>query len=261
MNIRRIISLAPSNTEIVFALGEGDKLVGVSECCDYPREAGLIDKIGGFARPDIKKIASLSPDLVLSTNFRFHLRVMPLLKAEGIPVYAIESRTVLDVPQAITLVGRLIGCQEKASQVAEDIKGKIEKICQKVKALIPKPRVCYICSHDPLCIALKSCTINKLIEVAGGINIIQDIDRDNVDDLLEAIIEKNPQVIIVSKGHRETADLLFYAKNQSRFKQTDAYFNNRIYQIDAKLVCRPGPRAAQGLETLAGFIHPAFIPG
>lgn len=259
--MNRIVSLAPSITEIIFALGEGDKLVGVSECCDYPPEVELIDKIGGFAKPDIKKIALLSPDLVLSTNFHFHLRAIPLLKAEGIPVYAIGLRTVLDVPQAIILVGRLIDCQEKAFQIAEEIKGKIEKICQKVKALNQKPRVCYICSHDPMCTALKTQTVNKLIEVAGGINIIQDIDRDNVDDLLEAIIGKNPQVIITTKGHKETADSLFYAKNQSRFEQTDAYFNNRVYQIGIKLVCRPGPRAVQGLEILAGFIHPAFISG
>ena len=116
-----------------------------------------------------------------------------------------------------------------------------------------------MCSHDPLCIAQKSCMVNKLIEVAGGINIMQDINMDNIDNLLDAIMKKNPQVIITSKRHRETQDLLSYVKNHPRFKSTDAYLNNRIYQIHAELICRPGPRAVQGLEALAEFIHPEIF--
>lgn len=88
---------------------------------------------------------------------------------------------------------------------------------------------------------------------------MRDIDRDNIDDLLEVVIKKNPQVIITSKGHRETTDSLFYVKNELCFRHTEACLNNRIYQIDAQLVCRPGPRTVQGLEILAKFIHPEIF--
>ncbi len=258
MNIKRIVSLAPSNTEIVFALGEGKKIVGVTECCDYPPEVKSIDKIGGFSAPDIEKVVTLSPDLVLATSIDLRGTVSRL-RAEGIATYAVKTKTILDAPEAVSFVGKLIGCQRKASRLAKKIEEKIKKIYQKTKGLRTRPKICYICSHDPLCIALKSCTVNKLIEVAGGANIMQDIALDNIDNLLEAVIKKNPKVIITSKGHRETTDLLSYAKNCPRFKQTDAYLNKRIYQIDAELVCRPGPRAVQGLETLAEFIHPEIF--
>ena len=88
---------------------------------------------------------------------------------------------------------------------------------------------------------------------------MQDIDRNNIDDLLEAITNMNPQIIITSKGHKETTDLLSYVKNQPRFKHTDACFNNRIYEIDAELICRPGPRTIQGLEALTKLIHPEIF--
>ncbi|NQT07246.1 MAG: diphthine--ammonia ligase [Candidatus Omnitrophica bacterium] len=256
---KKIVSLAPSNTEIVFALGEGDKLVGVTECCDYPKEAKRIEKIGGFATPDIDKIASVSPNLVLATDFNFHLKVIPQLKDKAIPVYAIETKTILDAPQAISFVGELIGCREKASRLAGEIQKRVEEIQKKINLLDRKPRVCYVCSHNPLCVALKSCTVNKLIDAAGGSNIMQYIDMDNIDDLLEAIIEKNPEVIITTKGHKETVNLLSYVKNHPRFRETDAYSNNRVYQIRADLVCRPGPRAVEGLKALAKFIHPEIF--
>ncbi|MBZ9577976.1 ABC transporter substrate-binding protein [Patescibacteria group bacterium] len=259
MNIKRIVSLAPSNTEIVFALGEGSKLVAVSGCCNYPPEVKLIDKIGGYSTPDIEKIISLSPDLVLATDIDLRKGAISKLRAKGITTYVVKTKTVLDAPSAISFVGKLIGCQRKALSLAKKIGEKIKKIHQKTKAISPRPRVCYICSHNPLCIALKSCTINKLIEVAGGLNIMRDIDRDNIDDLLEVVIKKNPQVIITSKGHRETMGLLSYTQNHPRFQHTDAYLNNRIYQIDAQLVCRPGPRTVKGLEILAKFIHPEIF--
>ena len=259
MNIQKIVSLAPSNTEIIFALGEGDKLTGVTECCNYPPEAKLIDKIGGYSNPDIEKIIALSPDLVLATDIDLKKGALSKLRAKNIAAYTVGTETILDAPRAISFVGKLIGCQDKAARLAEETKERIGKICQKTKALKQKPKVCYVCSHNPLCVALKSCAINKIIEIAGGVNIMQDIDRSNISDLLEAIIKKNPQVIITSRGHKETTDLLSYVKNQARFKCTDACANNRIYQLHAELICRPGPRAVQGLETIAQFIHPEIF--
>lgn len=132
MNIKRIVSLAPSNTEIIFALGEEKNLIGVTDFCNYPPKAKSINKIGGFSTPDIKKIISLFPDLVLATDFHSQT-IIPKLRAENMTVYVAEARTVLDVPKAITAIGRLLGCKEKALKLAVKIEEEIDAIRHKVK--------------------------------------------------------------------------------------------------------------------------------
>lgn len=255
--IKKIVSLAPSNTEIIFALGEDSKLVGVTDSCNYPSQAELKEKIGGFAVPDIEKIIALVPDLVLGTDFHSK-KIVPQLRAKGMPVYVVESKTILEAPKAISFIGKLIGCENKSLKLAGEIQEKIGRISRKTKYRKETPKVCYICSSNPLRIAPKSCccAISKLIENVGGINISQCIISNDKDKLLENVIQENPEVIITAEGHMETADLFSYIINEPVFKQTSAYLNKRIYPIDAELICRSGPRAAEGLETLAKFIHP-----
>lgn len=256
MNIQRIVSLAPSNTEIVFVLDAQDKLVGVTEFCNYPPEVKLINKIGGFSTPDIKKIIFLSPDLVLATDFHAQT-IIPKLKAENITVYVAEARTVLDVPKAITAIGRLLGCKEKALKLAVKIEKEIGAIRHKVKVLIHKPKVCYICSNNPLRVGRDKCCVEPFIEIAGGLNIGAEILKDKTIDL-SAIADKNPDVIIVGTGHGETVDLMEYVKNESILYGTNAYQNNRVYRVEADLL-RLGPRVVNGLKKFAGFIHPEIF--
>ncbi|MCD6221991.1 ABC transporter substrate-binding protein [bacterium] len=251
-NKMRIISLAPSVTETIFVLGYGDKLVGVTEFCNWPPEAKLVDKIGGFSTPDIKKIISLNPDLVLATDF--HLKIINYLKEKGINVYVIEAKTILDAPQSIIQVGKAINCKDKANKLAGELKNEMDTLLEKVKKVPKKVRVCYLC--DIFCVAWRSCAMSKLIEALGGINIGRNVKSNQQESILKEIAEENPEVIITAKGHRETTDLLSFVKETAYFKKTKAYKNNRIYQIQAELVCRPGPRAIIGLKRLAKFIHP-----
>lgn len=257
MSIQRVVSLAPSNTEIIFSLGRGDRLVGVTEFCDYPAEAKLIEKIGGFSTPDIGKIISLSPDLVLAAEFHYQ-KTVPELKRRGIPVYVVKAKAILDAPSAISCVGKIIGCPKKAERLASEIQKRIERIRCRGDISKERPGVCYICSHDPLCVARRSCAVNRLIEMAGGVNIMREVPFGDAENLREAIIRISPEIIIISKGHRETTDLFSYVMREPLFKRTRAFLNNRVYQIDSELVCRPGPRAALGLERLAEFIHPEW---
>lgn len=241
----RIISLAPSNTEIVFALGKGNNLIGVTESCNYPQEAESIEKIGGFSTPNIEKINSLSPDLVLATEY--HLKMPDVSQVKNISI--IKAGTILDVPSAILYVGNLIGRESEAYKLAHDIKTQIEAIKDKIPE--KRPKVCYLCSHDPLRIAREACCVSKTIELAGGINIGKEIQRV---DLLN-IMDKNPDVIIVSSGHGETVDLLNYVVNEPILHKTSACKNNRVYRARADLFSRFGPRAVFGLREIAKFIH------
>jgi len=252
MNIQRMISLAPSITETIFVLGYGDKLVGVTEFCNWPPDAKLIDKIGGFSTPDIKKIISLNPDLVLATNF--HSRLVNYLKGKWINTYVIEAQTILDAPQSIIQIGQAINCKDKADKLARELKDEMDNLLEKIKRIPKKVHVCYLC--DIFCVAWKSCAMSKLIEALGGINIGRNVKSNQQESILKEIAEEDPEVIITAKGHRESIDLLSFVKETSFFKKTQAYKNNRIYQIQAELVCRPGPRAIIGLKRLAEFIHP-----
>jgi len=255
MSIQRIISLAPSITETIFVLGYGDKLVGVTEFCNWPPEAELIDKIGGFSTPDIKRIISLNPDLVLATDF--HLKIINYLKEKGINTYVIEAKTILDAPQSIIQIGEAINCKDEAVKLAKKLKSEMDALLEKVKKIPKKVRVCYLC--DIFCVAWRFCAMSKLIEALGGINIGRDIKSNQQEFVLKEIANEDPEVIITAKGHRESTDLLSFVKETAYFKKTKAYKNNRIYQIQAELVCRPGPRAIIGLKRLAKFIHPQIF--
>lgn len=258
-NIQRIVSLAPSNTEIIFALGEGSKLVGVTEFCNYPPEAKLIEKIGGFSAPNAEKIFSLSPDLVLATEFHLKMPVISRLKKMGVNICIIETKTLLDMSQSIVFIGSLLGRKNRAYQLAKEIKTQIERTKEQTMRLAreEKPKICYICSNSPLRIGRHRCCVEPFIEIAGGVNIGAEISQDKVIGL-DIITDKNPDIIIVGTGHGEVVNLMEYVKNELILHRTNAYKNNRVYQISADLL-RLGPRAINGLRKFAEFIHPEIF--
>jgi iron complex transport system substrate-binding protein len=259
VNAQRIVSLAPSNTEILFALGLGNGIVGVTEFCDYPQEARLKEKIGGFSTVDVKKVISLRPDLVLATDFHLST-IVPQLKSKGVNVLVIETKTLLDAPQCIARVGEITGHQNEAYQLAKSLREQIRVITEQTKQLSQseRPKVCYLCCDSPLSIARSTCPPNTLIEIGGGVNIGRDILRGTAIDL-EAIVNRDPEVFITSKGHGETTDLLSYVRNEPLLSGTPARQNNRVYQISADLICRTGPRAGIGLREIAKYIHPEIF--
>ena len=251
---QRIVSLAPSNTEILFALGLGDKVVGVTEYCDYPPEALEKEKIGGFSTPDIEKIIALQPDLILAADIHRE-EIIPALEEKGLTVFALAPENLDGILEDIQIVGKITGKEEKASELVTRMGERIKAITDKTKDLEGKPRVFYITWHDPLYSAGSETTIHELIEKAGGENIFQDITGYKTIDL-ELVIARDPQVIIACTGHGEARNKpLNWAKEEPRLGVTEARKNNRVYQIDADLVSRSGPRVVDALEQFAQFIH------
>ena len=255
----RIVSIAPSNTEILFALGLGDKVVGVTKYCDYPAEAQEKPNVGGFSTPNIEEIVALSPDLVVAAS-RHEEEIIPQLEEKGITVLGLEPKTLDSILEAITLIGSVTGTEE-ASKLVTSMENRIKAVTDRVSSLSEeeKPRVFYLTWHDPLKTSGSGSINNELIEKAGGRNIFSDIEGvQNVD--LETLVSRDPQVMIAGIGMGTGEDqTLQYLTQESRLKNTEAARNGSIYGIDMDLSGRGGPRIVEGLEEFARCIHPELF--
>jgi iron complex transport system substrate-binding protein len=257
---QRIVSLAPSNTEILFALGLGDKVVGVTEYCNYPQEAITKPKVGGFSNVDIEKVVSIEPDLVLATHIHAKT-VIPALEKLGLTVVALTPGSLDEVLDSITLVGKITGQSAEASKLVNNLRTRIATVADKTRNLSPdqRLRVFYITWHDPLMTAGTETLADDVISSAGGQNIAYDISGDKAIDL-ETVIYRDPQVIVASVGMGSGEDLPWqYVQTEPRLKNTQALLNGRIYKIDGDIIHRPGPRIVDALEQMAQFIHPELF--
>ena len=246
---QRIVSLAPANTEILFALGLGEKVVGVTDWCDYPPEALDKEKVGGYYPPDIEKIIALGPDLILASDIHRH-EVIPALEEQGFTVFALAPQTLDEVLRSIERVGKVAGKEEEAFELVNEIESKIEEIEKKTKEVEERPRVFYITWHDPIWTSGRNTWIDDLIRIAGGDNIFSQYFQSGAMVEIEWVISLNPEVIIVSQWSFE------WANNATELEVTAARQNDRIYQSDDDIVQRSGPRLVKALEWFVHFIHP-----
>ena len=248
---QRIISLAPSNTEILFALGLGEKVVGVTDWCDYPPEALEKEKVGGYDTPDIEKIVALNPDLILVAHGT-PIDVINTMDGLGLTVFGIKSTDLDDVLNDIRTVGEITDKEVEAYALTSEMESRIEAVTDQTEELEERPRVFYIVWHDPLWTAGSETFIHELIEKAGGVNICQNITGYTTISI-EQVVARNPEVIIASEFSYA------WAMSETSLNSTDARQNGRIYQGDDDLVQRPGPRLVEGLEWFAHFIHPEIF--
>lgn len=258
---QRIISLAPSNTEILFALGLGNRIVGVTNYCNYPPEATTKTSVGSYNEPNIEEIIALEPDLVLATEE--HETEMPQLESRGITVVGLNPKTIDEVLACITLVGKITGMEDEAASLTADMQERINAIKDRTSALseAQRPRVFYLIWHDPLWTGGGGSFADALIQIAGGVNIAHDIKGDAANGYvtisLETMIAGNPQVIIAGVGMGEGEALpLQYVKEESRLADIEARQNDRIYSVNMDIVGRPGPRIVDALEEFFRLIHP-----
>jgi iron complex transport system substrate-binding protein len=255
----RIISLAPSNTEILFALGLADRVVAVTDYCNYPPEVKEKPSIGGFSTPNMEEIAALSPDLILVASYH-QKTVIPYLEARGMTVFALAPKNVNEILQAITLTGEITGAEKKESQLVAEMSKRIKAITDQTNNLTEEqnPRVFYVTRSEPLYSVGSGNLIHELIVSAGGINVFQDLSG-TITVGLEAVIQANPQVIITGSQMGEAVPALEFMKTDQRLRGIDARINSRIYEIDVDIISRPGPRLVDALEQLAKMIHPEIF--
>ncbi len=257
----RIISLAPSNTEILFALGLDDSIVGVTDYCDYPEAAKRKSRVAGYSSPDLERLISLEPDFIVGESIH-EKTVLPALERLGMTVFITEAFTIDNILNDITVLGKATGKSQRASQLVATMNSQIDNITSKTMNLDAKQRlrVLYVNWHDPIWTIGTNTYINDVISKAGGTNIYaSDFEKSRAVSL-ESVIIKNPQVILVS-GMGTTGDTVYNGiKDEVRLYSVDAAKNNRIYKFsDANLIERPGPRIVDGLTEVAKMIHPELF--
>ena len=251
----KIVSLAPSNTEILFALGLGDKVFGVTEYCNYPEEASTKELVGGYSSVDIEKVVAINPDLILAEDMH-KIEVIPALEELGFTVIALVPHNLQEVMDSITLVGTITGTEAAASQIVGDMSQRIEAVTDLTGGLTEeeKVKVLYVIWHEPIMSVGTDTRIHELIEKAGGINIAEVAGEGYPMLALEEIVSINPQVIIVNDDVSLQSIL-----NETRLSEVDAVVNGRVYSINADLTNRPTPRIIEGLELMAKMIHPKLF--
>ena len=249
--------MAPSNTEIVFALGAGSRLVGVTEYCDYPPEAKSVESIGSFSDASLERIVSLEPDLVLAARFN-SIDVIKALRGLGIPVLAVAPDDIETTLTSIQSIGAIVGRSRAASAMIARARRRIKAVQAKVKGILDKdrPRVLWGRLEVPMFTAGPGSYIHDLILHAGGLNIAGDSKTAWPQIGLETVVSKDPQVIIVSTDPLKLPAEISRLKRTAVWKSIDAVKNDRIIHIQDDLLQRPGPRVVEALEAIARALHP-----
>jgi len=259
---QRIISLSPSVTETLFALGLGDKVVAVTDYCDFPEEANKLPKVGGFINPNLETIVALQPDLVIFLANQ--QRVVAQLQQLNIPILPVSNTSLADIKNTIDVIGAQTQHQQQADQLLNKINQKIAFITEKTTGLT-RPKVMITMGHSidsehmkQIFIAGQHDFYNDLITLAGGQNVYQ-AQQPNVPSLsMEGIMQLNPQVIIdvYPEAEDHNSDLVKVLQQWHDLKYVDAIQNNRIHLIEQGYATIPGPRIFLLLDQLARLIHP-----
>jgi iron complex transport system substrate-binding protein len=259
----RIVSLAPSNTEILFAVGSGGRVVGVTNYCNYPYnfsawvKAGNMTSVGDYWAPNIEAIVALNPDLVFAAFAQEE--VVNTLRGMGYKVLVLDPDNIDDILKDIVLVGRATNKDVEAGILVNSLRQRIDAVLKKIADTTSRPKVYYEVWYDPIWSVGSESWENELIEKAGGINIFGDQNLNYFMPSSEAIIERNPDVMIFPLGHG--AEPPFWGsfdqvKARPGWDVINAVQNDRLYTIDADIIARPGPRIVDALEILAQIIHP-----
>ena len=256
----RIISLSPSNTEIVFALSLGEKLVGVTTYCNYPEEAKEKEKIGTITEVSLEKIVELEPDIVLASSLTPR-EVVGRLESLGIKVFVLDPKSISEVMEDIEKTGILLGVETRGKELKRELEQKIKEVEDRVSHLSPeeRPTVFHLLWHEPLWTAGKDTFINEFITLAGGKNVVEDLSGYVTVDL-EEFIRRNPDIITVVENHGEGGNLPYqFLLSDSRLQVIKAIQNHKVFPVDADIVSRSSPRVVDALYTFAHIIHPEIF--
>lgn len=249
----RIVSLAPSITEILFALGAGERVVGVTQFSNYPPEAKSLARVGSYVNLNIEKILALRPDLVIGIKDGNPKMVVERLHQVGVPVFVIDPRTLEGVVHSIVNIGRVTGTREKASQLARRLRARIREVERKVSGA-SRPRVFFQIGIQPIVSAGKGTFIDILIKTAGGLNIVEEMAA-YPHLSVEQVLVARPEIILITSMSRQQG--FEQAKRfWQRWPGLPAVEDNRIFIVDSDILDRPSPRIVEGLEMLARLIHP-----
>lgn len=246
-SVERVVSLAPSLTESIYAAGAGEKLVGVTTYCNHPEAAKSIEKVGDTQTPNIERIVALKPDVVFVSTASQLEAFMATLDQHGIAVYVMDAKSIAEMIDDLRTLGKLLAKEDAAERIANGLIERVAKVEGSFSAS-RKPRVFVQISTEPLFTIGKDSFLTELIHKAGGESVTKDVPSGYPKLSKETASAMSPDVIILSdsEDNREP---------NAVFKNSPAVKNRRVYRINADIISRPGPRLVDALEQIAGLLH------
>ncbi len=254
----RIISLVPGVTEILFAVGAQDRLVGVTDFCNYPPEAGRKPSVGGMLAPSLETMVALKPHVVVATPSGNREETVSQLERLRIPVYLVNPTGVADVVKMIEALGEISGRGEAARHMAQRIRLRIKAVAERVAAR-PRPRVLYVLWPDPLIVPGRGAVVTELIALAGGVSVTAGAGEGYPRYSLEAAVAQAPDVILLARHSVGVGPVSL--EQWDRFTSLPAIRAGRIHAVDGDLLHRQGARLGEAIEELARLIHPDAFAG
>lgn len=256
-NPQRIVSLAPSITEIIFQLNQGHRLKGATQYSNYPPQARALPKVGSYVRLDLERIVALKPDLCLAIKDGNPKEIVDRLQSMDIPVYVVDPRDLETVIRTVLEIGSVLNAPEDAERVAADMRKRLKRIRTGVEATDQRPRVFIQIGISPIISAGSNTFLNDLIDLAGGINVAAGFSAYPRFSR-EQVLALSPDVIIITSMARQA--VFQQIKTQwSRWSDLPAARDDRIFIVDSDVFDRPSPRLLDGLEILTKLIHPERI--
>ncbi|KUL02234.1 MAG: Prenyltransferase/squalene oxidase [Methanoculleus marisnigri] len=255
---QRIISLAPSNTEILYALDLGNQIAGVADNSNYPPEATDKPKIGGYSSISIEKVIAAEPDLIVAASGNTD-EVIDHLRSLGMTVILLDPQTIDDVLREIELLGAITGQEEQAATCVRELQDRIRAVTDTTEALAERPSVAHVVWHDPIWVSGRGRFPDEVITLAGGTNAFGSVDEWSIVGF-EEFVAADPEYIFVSSGTGMTeggCDIIYdYFMNEPRMQRLEAVRNGHVYVVDADIISRGSPRIVDALEEVAGDLHP-----
>jgi iron complex transport system substrate-binding protein len=251
---KKIISLAPNVTEILFSLGLDQEIVGVSIHCNFPEKVQSKVRVGSYISLDFEKIVSLKPDLIIATGAGNTRDMVDRLERLGFPTYVIFPKNVDDVTWSVGHLSQLVGREKEGEEIIQEMKRRRERVVELTRGL-PQPRVFLQIGEAPIVTVGKNSFADDLIRLAGGDNVAGNEKEMYPRFGMEEILKRSPEVILISSMNPR-GNYQKVLQEWSRWKTIPAVKNGQIYLIDSDLIDRPSPRIIEGLEEMARILHP-----
>ncbi len=252
---QRIISLVPSHSEILFALGLEDRVKAVSDYCILTGNRQNLKRVGGFMNPSVAEIVALKPDLVLALG-TVQLDAVQKLEEKGMPVFWFYPGSVNEVLDSIQRIGKLTGKEDEARRLRQKIEAQIREVTTKLSGLkkMHRPKVLRVMGTTPPASIGGKSFQTDVFRLAGGENCFAGMDKDYFQMDVETLTNADPDVVIIcgtDKSH-----LIAKLKNTPGWKELKAVKKGHIMVISCNIICRPGPNIGYSIAKIAGFLHP-----
>ncbi|HEY0459500.1 MAG TPA: cobalamin-binding protein [Pyrinomonadaceae bacterium] len=247
--VERVVSLAPNLTENIFAVGAGDRLVGVTTFCNYPEEAQKIQKVGDTISPNVETIIALKPQIVFVSTASQLETFMKTLEAQGIPVFVTNPKDLNGVLANLRQLGEIFGTVERTTILLNELQERIVAVDEEVRDK-PKVKTFVQFSNEPLFTIGKESFVTEIVERAGGTSVTNAVATAYPKISKETALALNPEAIILSDSPDNLAP-------NDVFKNSPAVKNKKVFKVSADILSRPSPRIVDALEQIAENLHPS----